>query len=461
MRHHDLLIIGTGSGNMIVDDSFSDLDVAIIEERKFGGTCVNFGCIPSKMLAYTADVLDTVSGADRFDVDVELRGLRWESLRDRVFDRTDTVERDGRQGRMDSDYVTVYTGRTRFIGERQLLVETDGGAVTVTADQIVVAAGGRPAAPPVVTDSGVPYETSDSVMRIDSPPRRLAILGGGYIAAELAHVFDAAGSTVTIIEQSDQLLGGPQDDEIRAAFTELVRSRYDLRVGVEVTGVSGHAPNLHITLDDGSSVTADMLLVATGRTPNSDRLNCAAAGIDTHDDGRIKVDEFGRTSAAGIFAIGDVSTPIPLKHVANREADAVKHNLRNPDALRRLDHHLVPSAVFTNPQIASVGLTERDCRDRDAGYLVGTAPYSDVAYGWAAQDRAGFCKILADADTELILGAHIMGPQAASLIHILVVAMQFGITATDLARQPYWIHPAPAEVVQNALLDLSPPSDTS
>lgn len=457
MRHHDLVIIGAGSGNMIVDDSFSDLDVAIVEERKFGGTCVNFGCIPSKMLAYTADVVDTVSDAEAFDVDADLRGVHWKALRDRVFRRTDAVESEGRTGREDSDFITVYAGHARFAGPRQLHIETDGGAVDVTADQIVVAAGGRPVIPPVVEESGLPYETSDTVMRIDAPPRRLAVLGGGYIAAELAHVFEAAGAGITIIDKAEQLLGGAQDEAISAAFTDLMAGRYDLRLGTEVTEITGSPGDLRITLDDGSTVEADMLLVAIGRTPNSDRLDCAAAGIETHDDGRIKVDDFGRATAAGVFALGDVSAPIPLKHVANREADAVAHNLRHPDSLRPLDHELVPSAVFAHPQIASVGLTEKDCREQHRDYRVGTTPYSDVAYGWAMQDDTGFCKIVTDADTDLILGAHIMGSQAATLIHILVVAIQFGITAGDLANQPYWIHPALAEVVQNALLDLGAP----
>ena len=459
MRHHDLVIIGTGSGNTIVDDSFADLDVAIVEERKFGGTCANYGCIPSKMLAYTADVADTVDDAGRFNIDADLRAVHWAALRDRVFDRTDGIERAGRAGRVESDFITVYAGHAIFTGPGQLRIEVADGEVEITADQIVVAAGGRPVVPPVIAESGLPYETSDTVMRIDEPPRHLTVLGGGYIAAELAHVFAATGAAITIIDKADQLIGDRQDEAISTAFTEIMAKRYDLRLDREVTGIGGSAGDLEITLDDGSTVAADMLLVATGRTSNSDRLDCSAAGIDTHDDGRIKVDEFGRTTAAGVFALGDVSTPVPLKHVANREAKAVAHNLRHPEALRAVDHELVPSAVFANPQIASVGLTESACRDRPGGYHVGTTPYSDVAYGWALQDDTGFCKVLTDSDTDLIIGAHIIGPQAATLIQIFVVAMEFGIKAGDLAQRPYWIHPALTEVVENALVDLGPPSD--
>ena len=162
-----------------------------------------------------------------------------------------------------------------------------------------------------------------------------------------------------------------------------------------------------------------------------------------------------RTSADGVFALGDVSTPVPLKHVANREADVVKHNLLHPDRMRTASHDDVPSAVFTQPQIASVGMTEEQCREVHPDYLVGRKSFSDIAYGWAMQDTDGFCKVLVDGNTDLILGAHLIGPQAATLVQIFVMAIEFGITATDLARRPYWIHPALTEVVQNALLDVT------
>ena len=461
MRHHDLVIIGTGSGNMVIDDTFAHLDVALIEERKFGGTCVNYGCIPSKLLSYTAELVDDVVGADAFDIDAEYRRLRWRDLRDRVFTRTDGIAEEGQQGREDSDFITVYTGHAQFIGPRQLRVTglgADGDAdVEIEADQVVIAVGGRPVVPGLVTDSGLPYETSNTVMRIDEPPRRLAVLGGGYVAAELAHVFSAAGSAITIIEQKDTLLGGPQDAEIRTVFTDLMRKRYDLRLGAELTEITGTPGDLTLHLADGQTVPADMLLVASGRTPNSDRLEVKLGGVEVDDKGHITVDEFGRTTADGVFALGDVITSIPLKHVANREADAIKHNLQHPDSMRELDHTLVPSAVFTNPQMASVGMTEDQCKEDHPGYLVSSLPYDEVAYGWALQDTAGRCKVLADGTTKQILGAHIIGKQAATLIQTLVVAMEFGIDAEALANKPYWPHPALTEVVQNALLKLAPP----
>ncbi len=456
MRQHDLVIVGAGSGNAVIDDSFRELDVAIVSDGPFGGTCLNVGCIPSKMLVLTAEVADTVRNADTFDIDAELRSVRWRDVQRRIFGRLDEVAEDGKAGRETSDFVTVYTGHATFTGPRQLRVVTDKGPVDLHARQIAIAAGSRPIVPPVVADSGVPFETSDTIMRIDEPPRRLAILGGGYIAAELAHVFAPVGSSITIIERADSLLG-PQDELVAQEYTKIAADQFDLRLGVEATAVEGEAGAIRVTLDDSSVVEADMLLVAVGRAPNGDRLDLDRAGIDTHDDGRIAVDRYQRATSEGVFALGDVCTPVPLKHVANREASVVAHNLLHPDDLIESDHKAIPAAVFISPQIASVGATEQDCREQGIDYVVGIKPYSDVAYGWALEDNSGFCKVLAERDTGRLLGAHILGPQAATLIQPLVLALTFDIDIHALSKRPYWIHPALTEVVENALLALGNP----
>jgi len=197
-----------------------------------------------------------------------------------------------------------------------------------------------------------------------------------------------------------------------------------------------------------------VLLVAAGRRPNSDRLDLEKAGVPVHDDGRVVVDEQQRTPVEGIFALGDVSSPHQLKHVANHEAKVVGHNLLHPDAPRRTDHRFVPSAVFTDPQIASVGRTEQACREAGLDYTVKVQEYADIAYGWALEDDTGFCKVLADRGTGRLLGAHLMGPHASTVIQPLIQAMSFGLGAHEMATGQYWIHPALPEVVENALLDL-------
>ncbi|MGE3289162.1 MAG: mycothione reductase [Pseudonocardia sp.] len=450
MRHHDLLVIGSGSGNSILDERFADLDCAIVERGVFGGTCLNVGCIPTKMYVYPADLAEEARSAARLGVDATVAGVRWRDLRERVFGRIDPISAAGREYRAGerTPNVTLYEGHARFTAPRTLEIDGYG---TVRADRIVVAAGSRPRVPPSVR--GVPHHTSDTIMRIDEPPRRLLILGAGYIAAEFAHVFSSFGSEVTLIGRGNVMLRG-QDETVIARFTDIARKRWDVRLGHPVVQAAVDAGGITLRLTDGTLAQGDLLLVATGRVPNGDRLDLPAAGIPTHPDGRIVVDAYGRTPADGVWALGDVSSPYQLKHVANHESEIVAHNLLHPTQPRVTDHRFVPSAVFTHPQIAAVGRTEQQCRDEALPYAVKIQEYGGVAYGWAMEDATGFCKVLAARGTGRLLGAHVMGPQAATVIQPVIQAMSFGLDARQMATGQYWIHPALPEVVENALLGL-------
>jgi mycothione reductase len=200
-------------------------------------------------------------------------------------------------------------------------------------------------------------------------------------------------------------------------------------------------------------IESDALLVATGRIPNTDRLDAATGGLALHPDGRIVVDEQQRTSVPNVWALGDISSDHQLKHVANHEAAVVRHNLLHPDAPRRTNNAHVPAAVFTDPQIASIGLREQDCRERAIPYVTKVQRYGDVAFGWAMEDTTGIVKIVASPDGTL-LGAHLMGPEASSLVQPLIQAITFGLDARTMAEKQYWIHPALPEVIENALLGL-------
>ncbi|KRC89286.1 mycothione reductase [Terrabacter sp. Root85] len=455
-EHYDLAIIGSGSGNSLVTPDFDDKRVAIIEGGTFGGTCLNVGCIPTKMFVYAADLARDVREAGRYGVDATLEGVRWADVRDRVFGRIDPISDGGRRYRVEGPNTTAYLGHARFTGDRTLTVDLgDGREETVTADQVVVAAGAHPVVPDVVTESGVPFHTSDTIMRIDALPERLAIIGGGFIAAEMAHVFASFGVKVTVVVRSSLLLRH-LDTDIARRFTDLAREQWDVRTETAVTavetGVGG--AGVRLRLDDDTAVDADLLLVATGRRPNSADLGVEAGGLRLLDDARIEVDAYGRTSAAGVWALGDISAPHQLKHLANAEARTIAHNLVHPDDLRVLPHENVPSGVFSHPQIATVGLTEQECVEQGRAHTAYVQAYGDTAYGWAMEDTTGICKLVADPTTGLLLGAHLMGPQATSLIQPLVQGMAFGTTVHDLARGQYWIHPALAEVVENALLGL-------
>ncbi|MDQ6849806.1 MAG: mycothione reductase [Actinomycetota bacterium] len=450
MTHFDLAIIGSGSGNSLVGPDFDHWRIAVIEESTFGGTCLNVGCIPTKMYVYPADLAGSPQHAARLGVDLRLDAVHWRQIRDRVFGRIDPISAGGRIYRREGKNTTLYEAHATFTGPHELALST---GETITADRIVIATGSRAEIPELVAESEVPFHTSDTVMRIDELPERIAILGSGYIACEFAHVFSAFGARTSVIARSDRLLR-KLDTDVSGAFTEQVAGRWDLHLGRLPHALHEKDGEIRIEFDDGSQVEADLLLVATGRRPNSDRLNLPAARVDVHPDGRVVVDVQQRTSVADLWALGDVSTEHQLKHVANHEARVVAHNLAHPDQLIAADHRYVPFAVFTHPQLASVGLTEEQARRDGVRYVTNTEGYGATAYGWAMEDTTSFCKVLADPDTGRLLGAHLLGEQAATLIQPIIQAMSFGVGAHEMARGQYWIHPALTEVVENALLGL-------
>ena len=459
METYDLAIIGTGSGNAILDHRFADKRVALCEQGTFGGTCLNVGCIPTKMFVYAAEVAKTIRGAAQYGVDAHIDRVRWDDIVSRVFGRIDPIAYSGEDYRRAAPNIDVYGQRIRFgpvQADGRYLLRTDDGEEFI-ADRVVIAAGARPMVPPAILASGVNYHTSDTVMRIAELPEHLVIVGSGFVAAEFAHIFSALGVRVTIVIRGSTLLRHC-DDTICKKFTRIASSKWELHTHSNVVGGANHGSSVALELDDGRTLNADLLLVATGRVPNGDLLDAEQAGVDVKD-GRVLVDEYQRTTARGVFALGDVSSPYQLKHVANHEARVVQHNLQcdwdDTESMTVTDHRYVPSAVFTDPQIASVGLTQNQAVAQGFDISVKIQDYSGVAYGWAMEDTTGIAKLIAERGTGRLLGAHIMGYQASSIIQPLIQAMSFGLTAPEMARGQYWIHPALPEVVENALLGLN------
>ena len=455
-KHYDLIIIGTGSGNSIPGPEFEDKSIAIVEKGAFGGTCLNVGCIPTKMYVYAADIAQEIQESARLGLDASLNGVDWPSIVSRVFDkRIDPIAQGGEAYRrgLETPNIDVYDMHATFVDSKTISTGIAGEERVISGSEIVIATGSRPYIPEAIAESGVRYYTNEDIMRLPQQPKSMVIVGGGFIALEFAHVFEALGTKVTVLNRSDVLLRGA-DADISAQILKLSQERFDVRLHTSVTGVGeSSSGGVTVSTDSGDAIDADILLVATGRTPNGDQMNLDAAGIEM--DGRqIKVDEFGRTTADGVWALGDVSSPFKLKHVANAEMRAIKHNLINPNDLQKMPHEFVPSAVFTNPQIAQVGLTEAEARDAGIDVTIKIQNYSDVAYGWAMEDTTGFVKLIADKNSGQIVGAHIIGPQASTLIQQLITIMVFKIDAREAATNQYWIHPALPEVVENALLGL-------
>jgi mycothione reductase len=470
MPHFDLVVVGTGSGNSIPGREFDHWKIAIVERGAFGGTCLNAGCIPTKMYVYPADLAQGTRRGGELGVHGRVEFVDWPEMRDRIFARVDEIESSGRAFREGPKWpnTTVYAGTGRFTGRKAMTVwRSDGGTAEITADRFVIAAGGRPVIPdiPGLDEDDIgqgPVHTSDTIMRIEELPRRLLIVGGGYIAAEFAHIFASFGTKVTQVVRGSRLLRH-HDTDIATAFAAHAARRYDLRQDTDVCGVKPETSGdggltVHLEGPYGAdTVETDLMLLATGRVPNSDLLNVRATGVTVDPRGLVVVDDHQETVVPGIYALGDISSHYALKHVANHEARVVRHNLAHPDDRITSDHRFVPAAVFTEPQIAAVGLTEQEAQRRGIPYVTGRRDYSGTAAGWAREDTSGFVKVLADPETGLLLGAHVIGPEAATVIQPLIQAMSFGQRAHDAARGQYWIHPALTEVVENALLALPKP----
>lgn len=451
MRHYDLVILGAGSGNMLLSEEFDRLRTAIVEPDRFGGTCLNRGCIPSKMFVVAADAAEGARTAQRLGVHASVSHVDWKSVRDRVFGRIDPLHESAVEYRRGQG-VDVFTEPARFVAPKVLEV----GAERITAETIVVAVGSRPVVPDVPGLDTVAFHTSDTIMRIDALPASLLVLGGGFIAAEFGHVFTSFGADVTIVQRGPRLLMA-EDEQVSRRFTELAAQRHRVLLGARVTSVEpkGDGVAALVTCPDGEhAVEADMLLVCVGRRPNTDRLRAVDGGLELDEHGHIVTDDAYRTSVPGVWALGDAVNHFQLKHVANAESRVVRHNILHPQDVRTLQNKVAPHAVFTSPQIASVGLTEQEARRRGIDCLVSVRDYADTAYGWALEDTTSFVKLLASPADRLLLGAHIIGPQAATLIQPLIQAMSLGLTVDRIGRDVLYIHPALTEAVEQALLNL-------
>ncbi|MDO5502032.1 MAG: mycothione reductase [Actinomycetia bacterium] len=462
MAHHELVIIGTGSGNTLLTDDLEGVDVALVEADTFGGTCLNVGCIPTKMFVLPADRVIEAEEASRIGVHSAGMSADWAGVRDRVFARIDPIAAGGEEYRISQPEVTVYKAQARFSGERRLSLSS---GEEISADHLVVAAGSRPLCLSLPgldrPDPERGVHTSDTVMRLESLPRRMVIIGGGFVACEFAHVFSAFGVEVVQLQRSDQLLNR-EEDEVAATYTRVCQDRYDLRLHTVATGAHYDGAEWTITVEDQDGtdeIRTDTVLLAVGRAPNTDRLDVASGGLRTTANGLLVVDDQLRASAENVWALGDICSPHQLKHVANYEARIVAHNLavalgRSTAEPKTTDARVVPHAVFGHPQIAAFGPTRRELEVSGTEFVSYTQRFSDVAYGWALEEPDGLLTVHA-TPSGAILAAHCIGPSASTLIQPLIQAATFGQHAHDVARGQYWIHPALAEVVENALLGLT------
>lgn len=452
-EEYDLLVIGSGSGLDVASAYHSrDKNVALVEPGPLGGTCLNRGCIPSKMLIHRADIVETIHDADKFHIDASIDDIAFADIIDEVNEAVGedsaSIERAVKQ----SDNYDLYRTKARFVDEKT--VEVDGDQIT--ADQVLIAAGTRPLIPPIDGLEDVDYMTSKEALSRTERPDHMLIIGGGYIATELAHFYKAMGTDITIIEMSDVLVGN-EDREISEKFTDSAHDQFDVNTGFKATEVAEDGDMVTVTAvnkdDEEHIFEGDALLVAVGRVPNTDDLNVEAAGVETDDRGYLETNEQLETTADDVYALGDIAGNYMFKHSANLEAQYALWNMLL-DRGEAVDYRAMPHAIFSRPEVAGVGKTEQQLEEDGMEYRVARYEYADTGKGMAIKEEDGFVKVLAAPESGEILGCHIMGPHAAKMIHEVLVAMRHGDGTVDEIADTIHIHPALNEVVQRAFKKL-------
>src|SRR3989344_1589087 len=449
MKRFDVIVIGAGSGlNVANAAAEKGLNVAVVEPGPMGGTCLNRGCIPSKIIIHAADVAETIRNSEKFHIKSRLISVDFKSIIREANKIVGDSAKHIEEGIKGSENFTLFKEYARFVGERRLKV----GDEVIEGDKIIIAAGTRPMTPKIEGLDKIDYMTSDEGLKLEKLPKKLIVLGGGYIACELAHFYSAMGSDVTIVQRSDHLLT-KQDEEIARKFTEVFSRRINVLTNHTVEKVEKKNGQYALTLKGKTKKkSGDALLVAQGRISNSDTLDLEKAGVKTTKEGFIKVNEFLETSAKNVWAFGDIAGIYQLKHSANLEGEYCAQNAFGGKKVK-VDYTAMPFAIFTNPQIAGVGMTETELKEKKIHYKTGRYDYIRTGMGKALKDYDGFVKVLVDKKKEKILGCHIIGTDASSIIHEVIVAMKNKNNVKTITDTIH-IHPALPEVVERAFLNI-------
>ncbi len=443
MTHdYDLFVIGGGSGGVRAARMAAQRGarVALAEAAALGGTCVNVGCIPKKLYSYAAHFAQDFEDAAGFGWDVPAPRLNWPRLkanRAREISRLNGVY----QNLLTGAGVDVLRGWARLVNGHTVCVRTTEGERSVTASKLLIATGGTPSVPDFPGCELV--VTSDSMFDLDPFPRRLLVVGGGYIACEFASIFNGLGAQVTQLYRGEQVLRG-FDHDVRAFISQEMRKHgVDLRTGADVRAIRRTGHGLEVTLHDGSTVGADTVLYATGRVPNVNGLGLDAAGVAQGKDDAVVVDDRYRTSLESVYALGDVTARLQLTPVALGEAMVLVDHLFGPGK-RKMSYELIPTAVFTHPNIGSVGHTEESARKAHKKITVFRSEFRALRHTLSGRDERTLLKLIVDAGSDRVIGLHMVGPDAGEVVQGFAVAMKAGATKA-VFDSTIGIHPTVAE----------------
>ena len=447
---YDVIVIGTGQAAPALATRLARAGkrVLVAERGDLGGTCVNTGCTPTKTMVASARAAHVARTAGRLGVKatVEVDFPAIVARKDAIVARW----RSGVERRLAGagDRLQLVRGHARFVGPHEIEV----AGARYRAEQIVINVGARPQLPPVPGLDQVPYLTNKTVMELRALPAHLLVLGGGYIGCEFAQAFRRFGAKVTVVDRAPQLL--PREDEDVAAELAKVFAAEGLatELGASIERIATAGDGIAVTLGGGKQLRGSHLLVATGRRPNTDDLGCDAAGIELDKHGHIVADDFYETTAKGVFALGDAIDQPQFTHVAWDDHRILFEILRGNRTRGRGGRH-IPYTAFTDPQVAGVGLNEREAKAQGVTFELATMPFGNIARAIEVDETAGILKLLIDPKTEKILGATIVGAEAGELIHVFIALMQADASVRTLVDAQA-VHPAFGEGLQSVAMRL-------
>lgn len=447
-------IIGGGPGGYVAALKAAQLgaQVTVVEQAEVGGTCLNWGCIPTKTLIASAEVLHKARNLADYGIDLD--GSVSPNL-SKIMERKDkvvSVQVKGIRALFKSWGITLIEGKGTLVGPDKLRVgKKDGTEEMVEPEKVIIATGSRPARIPLFPFDGNSILSSDDMITIKEIPESLLIIGAGVIGCEFAALFSELGTRVTMVETQERALSTEDSEVSELLEREFKKKGIILMTGVDVVKVETAEGGIHAFLSDGREVTAAKVLVSVGRSFNSENMGLEALGIQKGERGEITVDRKMETTVKGIYAVGDVAGGMLLAHKASQEGIVAAHNACGSEM--EMDYAVVPSAIFTSPEIASVGLREHQAAEKGIPCRTGRFLYRALGKAHAAGEITGFFKVIADPGSDRILGAHLMGAHASDLIHEVAVAMKAGLKTRDVSGAIH-VHPTFSEGVREAFEDI-------
>jgi mycothione reductase len=457
MKEYELIVVGSGAGmNVVSKARNAGLKVALVENWVMGGTCLNRGCIPSKILIYPAEMIRQIQHAGAIGIHAKIESIDFELVRKRMWDLV-LKDRHGMEEGVAADKeLDFYHTTAHFIGPYTLQV----GPEQIKAPKIVLAIGVRTFIPDIPGLRETGFETSESIFDLQTLPRSLIIMGGGYKACEFGHFFSAFGTKVSIVGHNPRLLPR-EEEEVSDLVLSKMREYLNVKVNQDVVSVRKGEKGKVLVLKDRTTgvveeLEADEILLTTGVQSNADMIEPEASGIKTDLGRYIIVDEHLETNMPGIFAMGDVIGRTMFRHTANYHSQICWINAFGKNKVK-LDEHAVPSAVFGHPEVASVGMTQSEAKAKGIKVLIGTSQYIDCAKGYAMNEQDSFVKVVVDMNSYQIIGASAVGSNASMLVQTVVYLMNAGDRTYGPLARSQTIHPALNEVVVNAFGNLHDP----